>query len=53
MRELLIKQDLLPNDIKWHMIGHLQTNKVKFVTPFIHMIQSVDSIKLLNKIILH
>jgi len=50
VNELLVKKDLLPMDIKWHMIGHLQTNKVKFITPFIYMIQSVDSIKLLNKI---
>ena len=50
VNELLLKKDLLPNDIKWHMIGHLQTNKVKLITPFIHLIQSVDSIKLLNKI---
>lgn len=50
VHDLLIKKDLLPNDIKWHMIGHLQTNKVKLITPFIHLIQSVNSIKLLRKI---
>jgi pyridoxal phosphate enzyme (YggS family) len=50
VQELLSKKDLLPNDIKWHLIGHLQSNKVKSVVPFINMIQSVDSFKLLNTI---
>jgi PLP dependent protein len=48
VQELLSKIDLLPKDIKWHLIGHLQSNKVKFVVPFISMIQSVDSYKLLK-----
>ena len=47
VQELLNKKDLLPTDIEWHMIGHLQTNKVKSIVPFISMIQSVDSYKLL------
>ncbi len=47
VRELLNKKDLLPADIEWHMIGHLQTNKVKSIVSFISMIQSVDSYKLL------
>ena len=47
VQELLNKKDLLPRDIKWHLIGHLQTNKVKYIVPFINMIQSVDSYKLL------
>ena len=47
VQEILNKKDLLPADIQWHLIGHLQTNKVKYVVPFISMIQSVDSIKLL------
>jgi PLP dependent protein len=47
VQELLNKKDLLPADIQWHLIGHLQTNKVKFIVPFISMIQSVDSSKLL------
>ncbi len=47
VQELLNKKDLLPADIEWHMIGHLQTNKVKSIVPFISMIQSVDSYKLL------
>jgi hypothetical protein len=50
VQELLQKKDLLPHDIEWHLIGHLQTNKVKFVVPFISMIQSVDSFKLLKMI---
>jgi PLP dependent protein len=50
VQELLLKQPLLPSDIHWHIIGHLQTNKVKYVAPFIHLIQSVDSVKLLLEI---
>ena len=47
VQELLEKKDLLPADIDWHLIGHLQSNKVKFIVPFIGMIQSVDSYRLL------
>ena len=50
VQELLNKKDLLPSDIEWHLIGHLQTNKVKYIVPFISMIQSVDSFKLLFSI---
>jgi hypothetical protein len=50
VRELIEKQKSLPGDIRWHFIGHLQTNKVKNITPFIYMIQSVDSLKLLLEI---
>jgi len=50
VQEILSKQPLLPQDIEWHMIGHLQTNKVKLITPFISMIHSVDSLKLLTEI---
>ena len=50
VQELLEKQSRLPKDIRWHFIGHLQTNKVKFLAPFIYMIQSVDSLKLLLEI---
>lgn len=50
VQELLKKQELLPNDIEWHLIGHLQTNKVKKVVPFVHLIHSVDSMKLLKEI---
>jgi pyridoxal phosphate enzyme (YggS family) len=48
VQEILNKKDFLPFDIEWHLIGHLQTNKVKSVVPFISMIQSVDSYKLLK-----
>lgn len=50
VQELLRKHDALPQDIRWHFIGHLQTNKVRAILPFIHLIQSVDSIRLLNTI---
>ena len=50
VQELMEKQVLLPADIRWHFIGHLQTNKVKYLAPFIYMIQSVDSLKLLLEI---
>lgn len=50
VQELLTKVNELPSDIQWHLIGHLQTNKVKFIVPFIDTIQSVDSEKLLLEI---
>lgn len=50
VQELTEKEALLPKDIHWHFIGHLQTNKVKFIAPFVYMIQSVDSLKLLLEI---
>ena len=50
VQELIEKYDKLPKDIKWHMIGHLQTNKIKKVIPIISLIHSVDSLKLLKKI---
>jgi pyridoxal phosphate enzyme (YggS family) len=50
VQELLSKKDKLPGDIEWHLIGHLQTNKVKFIVPFISMIHSVDSFRLLKAI---
>jgi pyridoxal phosphate enzyme (YggS family) len=50
VQELLAKVDELPKDIRWHLIGHLQTNKVKYVAPFVYCIQSVDSLKLLKEI---
>ena len=49
-QELLLKYEALPKDIRWHFIGHLQTNKVKQILPFVHMIHSVDSLKLLEVI---
>ena len=50
VQELISKKNHLPKDINWHMIGHLQRNKVKLIAPFIYMIQSVDSVKLLETI---
>ncbi|MBA4055149.1 MAG: YggS family pyridoxal phosphate-dependent enzyme [Marivirga sp.] len=50
VQELVPKHDALPKDIEWHMIGHLQTNKVKYIAPFITLIHSVDSFKLLEEI---
>ena len=50
VNELVEKFNHLPKDINWHMIGHLQTNKVKKIIPFISLIHSVDSVKLINKI---
>lgn len=50
VQELVEKQDQLPSDIEWHMIGHLQSNKVKYITPFVSMIHSIDSIKLLKEV---
>ncbi|HEY0655588.1 MAG TPA: YggS family pyridoxal phosphate-dependent enzyme [Chryseosolibacter sp.] len=50
VQELVPKYEALPKDIEWHMIGHLQSNKVKYIAPFIHLIHSVDSFKLLEEI---
>lgn len=50
VQELVEKYQQLPKDIRWHFIGHLQTNKVKLIAPFVHLIQSVDSEKLLKEI---
>lgn len=50
VQELLEKAPHLPTDIRWHLIGHLQTNKVRYIAPFIHMIHSVDSLRLLAEI---
>jgi len=50
VQELIKKQQDLPKDIRWHMIGHLQKNKVKYLIPFIYLIHSVDSLSLLEKI---
>lgn len=50
VQELMEKYDKLPADIQWHLIGHLQSNKVKYIAPFITMVQSVDSLKLLQEI---
>ena len=50
VQDLAAKQEHLPEDIRWHMIGHLQSNKVKFLASFVHMIHGVDSLKLMNVI---
>jgi pyridoxal phosphate enzyme (YggS family) len=50
VQEILKKKDQLPPDIQWHLIGHLQRNKVKFIVPFVSMIHSVDSLRLLAEI---
>ncbi len=50
VQELLPKYEALPKDIRWHLIGHLQTNKVKYVVPFVHLIHSIDSENLLEEI---
>lgn len=50
VQELLEKQPLLPPDVQWHLIGHLQTNKVKYIAGFVSLIHSVDSLRLLEEI---
>jgi pyridoxal phosphate enzyme (YggS family) len=50
VQELVDKQAQLPVDIRWHFIGHLQSNKVKFIAPFVHLVHGVDSFKLLKEI---
>lgn len=52
-QELIRKQPELPGDIRWHFIGHLQTNKVKYIAPFVEMIESIDSLKLLKEVNKH
>ena len=49
-QEIIQKQPLLPGDIEWHFIGHLQTNKVKYIASFVEMVQSIDSLKLLREV---
>lgn len=50
VQELVDKHEQLPKDIEWHLVGHLQTNKVKYIAPFISLVHSVDSLKLLQEI---
>lgn len=52
-QEVMAKESVLPKDIEWHFIGHLQTNKIKYIAPFISLIHSVDSLKLLKEIDKH
>lgn len=50
VQEMVWKYEALPKDIEWHFIGHMQTNKVKYIVPFVHLIHGVDSLKLLKAI---
>jgi pyridoxal phosphate enzyme (YggS family) len=50
VQELVDKHEQLPKDINWHFIGHLQSNKVKYIAPFVHLIHGIDSVKLLEEI---
>jgi PLP dependent protein len=50
VQELVDKQEQLPKDIRWHFIGHLQSNKVKYIAPFVHLIHGIDSLKLLQEV---
>jgi PLP dependent protein len=50
VQELEAKHDILPSDIEWHFIGHLQTNKIKYIVPFVSLIQGVDSFRLIREI---
>lgn len=52
-QDLRIKQQSLPKDIKWHFIGHLQSNKIKYIASFIHLIHSIDSLRLLQEVNRH
>ena len=53
VQEMCEKMEVMPKDIHWHMIGHLQTNKVKYIAPYISMVEAVDSLKLLKEINKH
>lgn len=50
VQEMTAKYEAMPKDIEWHFIGHLQTNKIKYIAPFVHLIHGVDSFKLLKSI---
>ena len=52
-QDLVKKHECLPNDIKWHFIGHLQSNKIKYIAPFIYLVHSIDSYKLLQEVNRH
>lgn len=49
-QDLRLKQQQLPRDIRWHFIGHLQSNKIKYIAPYIHLIHSIDSLRLLQEV---
>ena len=50
VQEMAAKQEVLPKDIEWHFIGHLQTNKIKYIVPYVSLIHGIDSYKLLNEV---
>jgi pyridoxal phosphate enzyme (YggS family) len=50
IQDMVAKQEALPKDIQWHMIGHVQTNKVKYMAPFVNLIHGIDSLKLLKEV---
>jgi hypothetical protein len=50
VQEMISKQEVMPKDIQWHLVGHLQTNKVKYIAPFVSLVHSVDSAKLLKEL---
>ncbi len=50
VQELVEKQAIMPADIRWHFIGHLQSNKVKYIAPFVHLVHAVDNIRLLTEL---
>src|ERR1043166_5906015 len=50
VQELADKHEQLPKNIRWHFIGHLQSNKVKYIAPFVHLIHGIDSLKLLQEV---
>src|SRR6476620_1938027 len=50
VQELAEKHEQLPHDIRWHFIGHLQRNKVKYITPFVHLVHGIDSFSLLKEV---
>jgi pyridoxal phosphate enzyme (YggS family) len=50
VQEMVSKYEAMPKDIEWHLVGHLQSNKVKYIAPFVSLIHSVDSLKLLNEV---
>ena len=50
MQDLVVKHQELPEDIRWHFIGHLQSNKIKYIAPFIYLIHSIDSLRLLQEV---
>ena len=52
-QDLVVKKQMLPSDIRWHFIGHLQSNKIKYIAPFIYLIHSIDSLRLLQEVNKH